>query len=753
MLRNLKSALEADFERVELGTGALSFWEGAQDAPSIKHAPWRVLVADDEEDAREAARMALSGIELSGRPLELLFAHSAVQAWDMLEDDPSVAVLLLDVVMESPTAGLDLVKRLRGFQRHEALRIILRTGQPGYAPELDVAKQYDINDYKAKNELTQSKLVASLASALRSHAQIIALQWQTERLGLMARATVGILAKCDDAFAAAREAVAMAEQALGPGSLAACAASSGRREWLVATSGLEEAQDGMILADVAKLGPDCARAAEELSVALASGLAGAASGSMAKLINSGSTRVALWWEPPPLAPRKAAVAVFEAYCASVSAALESCSQKDLARRAAYWDELTELPNRAWLMERVDQASPHTLDGLGLLFVDLIGFSEVNDALGYDAGDGLLKESARALAGAFPGCEVARMPGGAFAVMGEWDELDAEEAVKAFDAPLSTIGWEVQARVHMGKARLGARKPARQALNEANMALNALKGDRAVAGACRVHDDELDRVARERHKMAKDLKKALRVAGGLSLYYQPQIDFVTGRAVGVEALARWRLPDGTMVPPSRFVQVAEACGLVGELGDWALSEACRQAVAWRAMGIELPIAVNVSPLQIDSAGVFLDKLAASLDASACEPSWIELEITEAAAMRDPGQARDAIAEARKWGCRASLDDFGTGFSSLGRLADWPLDKLKMDRSLVAPIVEDPRARSIARMVMSLGQELGLEVIAEGVETKEQRVELMKMGARLAQGWLYCPALPEQDVIKACAKGFL
>ena len=445
--------------------------------------------------------------------------------------------------------------------------------------------------------------------------------------------------------------------------------------------------------------------------------------------------------------------MFEAYSACVAAALESCSQKDLAKRAAYWDELTELPNRAWLMEQVDQSSGQALEGLGLLFVDLIGFSEVNDALGYDAGDGLLRESARALAGAFPGCELARMPGGAFAVMGEWDELDAQKAARAFEAPLFTAGWEVQGRVQMGKARLGARKPARQALNEANMALNALKGNGTVGGACREHDEELDRMARERHKMAKDLKKALRVAGGLSLYYQPQVDFGTGRAVGVEALARWRLPDGTMVPPTRFVQVAEACGLVGELGDWALSEACRQASAWRAMGVELPIAVNVSPLQIESAGVFLDKLAASLDAGVCEPSWIELEITEAAAMRDSGQARDAIAEARRWGCRAALDDFGTGFSSLGRLAEWPLDKLKMDRSLVAPVAEDARARSIARMVMSLGQELGLEVVAEGVETKEQRVELMGMGARLAQGWLYCPALPEQDVLAACAKGFL
>ena len=191
-------------------------------------------------------------------------------------------------------------------------------------------------------------------------------------------------------------------------------------------------------------------------------------------------------------------------------------QRSKARKAAFWDDLTNLPNRAWLMQSIDGCPAAQRDGKEVMFVDLVGFSAVNDALGYDAGDAMLKEAAEALGSAMSDCMLARMPGGSFAVMGPSESVDEEKAKQAFENPLSAAGWELPVKIQMGKASLGSRKDARQSLNEANMALNALKSLGAEAGACLSHDDELAREARERHKIAKDLKKALRGAGGLSL---------------------------------------------------------------------------------------------------------------------------------------------------------------------------------------------------------------------------------------------
>lgn len=757
----------AGFDRIDLGEGDFEFLpdespDGGQSSRPIVPLYWEILVADDEFDAREAARMALEGLELLGRPLRLHFAESAEQAELLLAGEPRMAVALLDVVMETPTAGLDLVKSIRAQKCWAALRIILRTGQPGYAPELEVAKNYDINDYKAKSELTQSKLVASLASALRAHSQIEALQWQGQKLDRLAQSTGLLVESGADPLEVAKQAAVLCAEILEDSQIAMSLKMEGK-DWVVAATGfgvpgeVDDFMDPCELHDFARRGAQQAQCAAALKSAMAMGVESRtqirdADGARAKVLKSGEHAVALWWAPGSKRSTESLEPLFEACCACIAAAMESAMQRSKARKAAFWDDLTNLPNRAWLMQSIDSCPAAQRDGKEVMFVDLVGFSAVNDALGYDAGDAMLKEAAEALGGAMPDCMLARMPGGAFAVMGPSESVDDEKARQAFETPLSAAGWELPVKIQMGKASLGSRKDARQSLNEANMALNALKSLGAEAGVCRSHDDELAREARERHKIAKDLKRALRGAGGLSLYYQPQIDSVSGLAVGVEALARWRMPDGSMIPPARFVAVAEACGLVGELGDWALEEACRQAKAWRISGVDLTMAVNVSPLQIESAGLFLDKLAACLDKSECEPSWIELEITEAAAMKDAGQAKAAIEEARKWGCKAALDDFGTGFSSLGRLASWPLDKLKMDRSLVAPLEDDIKSRSIARMVVGLGNELGLKVVAEGVETKQQSDLLKAMGVSLEQGWLHCAALPDHELLDRCAKGF-
>jgi diguanylate cyclase (GGDEF)-like protein/PAS domain S-box-containing protein len=420
------------------------------------------------------------------------------------------------------------------------------------------------------------------------------------------------------------------------------------------------------------------------------------------------------------------------------------------RDQALHDPLTRLANRLLLQDRIEHAltrQRRSQRPFALLLLDLDNFKTVNDSLGHAAGDHLLV----AVAGRLKGClrsadSAARLGGDEFAILledvdgPEHASLVAERLVAVMRSPFPVEQREIFLGVSIGLAMSDAsRQTADEMLRDADLAMYAAKAQgrgRHVVFSPRMREAALDRVALEH-----DLRHAVN-AGGLHLVYQPQIDVPTGRTVGVEALARWTHPVHGNVPPDRFIPLAEEAGLIGALDAWVLETACAQTRAWRDAGAGgLRVAVNLSGSEFED-GALVEHVAGVLARHDLSPADLELEITERVAVQQQRSARMTLDRLRAMGVLIAIDDFGTGYSMLASLRQFPGDKLKIDRSFVQEIVDPEDRAPLVAAIVAMGHGLGLEVIAEGVETEEQLAVLRRLGCDAAQGYLLGrPAAPE------------
>ncbi|MGY1772663.1 EAL domain-containing protein [Blastococcus sp. SYSU D00813] len=418
---------------------------------------------------------------------------------------------------------------------------------------------------------------------------------------------------------------------------------------------------------------------------------------------------------------------------------------------AFHDALTGLANRALFTDRVEQALRRGARGHGqpgLVFIDLDGFKGVNDTLGHPAGDALLREVAARLRSVVRVDDtVARLGGDEFAVLVEQcgsghDEAaaTAERVLAALAAPVVLDGQSVTVSGSVGIAVGGPGATGDSLLGDADIAMYAAK--LAGRGRSVVFDPAMRESAVAARELEQELHGAL-AAGEFRMVYQPVLDLADGSVSGFEALLRWDSPTLGPVPPSRFVPVAEASGLIEEIGAWALREACTAAAAWRAEhDRDLTMAVNVSAVQLTSPHL-VGHIAEALAVSGLSPSALVLEVTETALVSDPQRASECLAALRGLGVRLALDDFGTGYSSLAHLRQFTVDVLKIDQSFVATIGEDGVLPPIVRAMIELGRTLGLEIVAEGVETEVQHRLLVDGRCDLAQGYLFARPLEPAD----------
>lgn len=565
---------------MQTDTDTLLFLDDEQPEGATKDLVWRLLVVDDEPDVHRATTFALTGVKILGRPLQFLHAYSAAEAESLLRSERDVAVVLLDVVMEREDAGLALIKTIRQDLRLTELRIILRTGQPGYAPEIETIHDFDINDYKTKSELTRTKLYATVTAALRAFEQI--------------------------------------------------------------------------------------RKLDEL---------------------------------------------------------------------AFYDRLCNLPNRNRFLDLSDHrlnSGKHPDDVMAIL--DLDDFSEINDALGHQQGDRLLQAVAERLKLEMgPDVVLARIGSDTFGLMGSSKEVDPVELLTLFRKPFAVQDDAMVVTATMGLTKmLGRDVLARDAIKDANIALKQAK--RTRRGSFVMFSTDMGSEIRERVRLLQNLRQAVE-GERLFVVYQPQINLQTGAVVGMEALIRWRNEDGTFVAPDRFIPLAEASGMIVPIGDWVLRTACLELVRLQAMGIaDLRMSVNVSQIQFRHPE-FLDRLNSALLDTHINPKCLELEITESVAMDDPQFMLESLHMVRELGISIAIDDFGTGYSSLSHLRQLPIDRLKIDRAFVSELSRDVSGGHIASMVIELGRNLKLTVIAEGIEEEAQARKLVSMGCHEGQGYLY------------------
>jgi diguanylate cyclase (GGDEF)-like protein len=426
--------------------------------------------------------------------------------------------------------------------------------------------------------------------------------------------------------------------------------------------------------------------------------------------------------------------------------LESANEE--LRRRAFQDPLTGLPNRMLFEDRLahalhrhartgEQISERNAGKVAVLFIDLDGFKPVNDSMGHAVGDMVLKEAAdRLLRAARDADTVARIGGDEFVLLMEDVSSLADcvslarRLIASLTAPLEVAGRRVALSGSVGIAAYPDHGSGDKLLLHADAAMYTAK--RNGGGNYALYEAHMDEGAQEQLNLLTDLRLAIEHKGQLQLHYQPKIDGKQGQIRGVEALVRWNHPERGMLSPAMFIPLAERFGLINALGNWVIDEACRQMNAWADSGLRMRVAINLSVHQLREDDLAA-RIGAALNRNFVDPSQLLCEITESVAMEDLRSTQRAFEELARIGVFLSIDDFGTGYSSLSYLRQLPARQLKIDRSFVADVESSADARAIVSAVIQLAHELGLRVVAEGVETKGQHDILLGMRCDELQGF--------------------
>ena len=431
---------------------------------------------------------------------------------------------------------------------------------------------------------------------------------------------------------------------------------------------------------------------------------------------------------------------------------------DNVQMLAMFDPVTSLPNRTSFCRQVERLLAELTPDrrAALFFIDLDGFKSVNDTLGHAAGDQLLSRVAGRLrevvmieVGAGSGdAVVGRLAGDEFTLF--FPQLPATETAPriaravqyALGERFDIGGQQVDLGASIGVAFYPQHGDNLHALlRSADMAMYHAKDN--GRGRVQFFNDELANMMAGRAELERDLRIGLERDEFL-LQFQPQLDITTGRIIAAEALVRWKHPDRDIMLPGAFVPLAEETGVIVELGDWVMDKVCATAASWVRRGIEQRLAINVSTRELAQPDFFA-RLRNAMERHGVAPGQLELEITETLAMDMDARVLMQVRMLRREGIKIVIDDFGTGFSNLSRLKDLPVDRVKIDRSLVRDIVISPEARTICSAVIGLIQGLGLEVVVEGIERKEQMDMLRIIGCSIFQGYLFSMPEAESDYL--------
>ncbi len=710
---------------------------------------WTILIVDDDRAVHDATRYALSNTVIEGRPVNFLHAYSAGEALKIVSSRSDIAVMLLDVVMENEHSGLGLVRSLRNDLNLHSMRIILRTGQPGHAPEAQVIRDYDINDYKIKSELTHTALVTTLTSAIRSYSQLCTILSSRRGLSLIVDSASDLLSRRSLKTFSRNILARLAELSDHPlNDTLICARfvpdrslSSGRPVARVInangrfTRWMDTDLDKIDDPDTARLVSQCFD--EKHSVH--------GRGSSTLFLAGDQARDAVvhcLTETPLSAVEQQLIEVF---CVNAAIGLKNISLFDDLHFLAYYDPLTNLLNRKGFINAIEACSAGREPGWTIALIDLEHFADINDALGHELGDALLIGVAQRLQSIFDApCILGRVGPDVFGLLAPDVRIDPARMPDFFDEPITVDGYLLPVETTIGLTRMAdAQGSGLDLFKTTSIALKHAKRDHR--GRWLYHTHAMTVASRERHDLIYKLRNAISKHLGLAIHYQPQIEFSSGRVVGIEALLRWVNEDGQSVPPDQFITLAEYSGLMVNLGEWVFRTAVTQLMAWDAAGLApMRLAINLSMAQFRDPR-FVSRLRKIVEELKVPAHRLELEITESIAMLDAESVINSLSEFKSMGMEIAVDDFGTGFSSLTYLHRLPIDRLKIDRSFVQSMSpEGGSGNTISDMVIKLAHSLGLTVIAEGVESEDQACLLAEMGCEFGQGFLYSPAMPPEKL---------
>ncbi|MGS2722042.1 bifunctional diguanylate cyclase/phosphodiesterase [Paraglaciecola aestuariivivens] len=724
--------------------------DSQSNAPDITGA-WNVLVVDDDEEIHSVTRLALSDLVVNGKSLHFVHAYSGEEALKIIEEmGASIAIILLDVVMEADDAGLMVAKKMREELNLIEPRIILRTGQPGYAPEEQVIKDYDINDYKTKTELTRGKLVTAIIASIRSYQQILTINQSRSGLTKIILSAANLMEE-HSVKSFCEGVVTQISSLIGLDAGGIVCAKAG--------SILDQEDDGVyVLGAAGEFAPYingklenlhndrvvkfvhcCLQLKEhvfekEFSVLYlnSSGYEAAVYLDIQREINDIDKQL------------------LEVFLSSISVGYENVNLFHQLRTAAFKDWLTKLPNRSEFINMLDECEEGARKSSEavIALIDINHFADINDGLGQDAGNNTLLAVTHRLQETFSEeVKIGRIGSDVFGLIGSECDVNPETLNNMFIEPFKAGEHTLPLTASFGFCRLqGKSQSGISRLTHSNIALN--KAKKNLNTNFEYYAPEMEEETTWRLDMIRQLQNDFE-ARKLELWYQPQVDLVTEQIIGMEALLRWPSSDGGFISPAVFVPLAEYSGLIIDIGIWVLEEACHKLQALSEQGYEgLRMAVNISMPQFRDPN-FIDTVKKIITENGIEPHKIELEITESVVMDEPQIVIEALQELKQFGVKVAIDDFGTGFSSMSYLQQLPLDRLKVDRSFVNEITPGKSA-FIAETIVTLGNRLGLSTIAEGVEKREQASYMLKLGCDEAQGYLFAKPLPYQELLTFLAK---
>lgn len=855
-----------------------------------KQDPWKVMVVDDDELVHQVTLMVLDGFSFQGRGLTIIQGHSGDDACRLMKEHPDTAALLLDVVMETDTAGLDAVKYIRNELDNRFVRIILRTGQPGQAPEREVITEFDINDYKEKTELTAQRLFTSITAALRAYGDLKLIEElainntnleqrvseRTLEIMKINEELQGEVVERNKAYQKLQE----SEQRLHE---AQHIARIGNWNWDITTGeiiwsdqiytiiGVNPStpkgtfndllavvaederptvkavfekcrQDGVPYdiehsvvreddrlvyvhqqgqveldktgqairmagtmqditqrrqteAQMRKLSGAVEQIADSVMITNGVGVVEyvnpafeemtgytkeEAIGSTPRLLKSerqsASFYARLWktvldgqvfndviinrkkngqfyYEEKTITPQKDQHGNIIHFISTGKDVTERIESQERLHYLAHHDALTGLPNRVLLQDRLAQALSRSRwheRNIAVLFMDVDRFKIINDTLGHAVGDNLLQQMAtRLLECIREGDTVSRLGGDEFAVVlndlaSDEDVLPiAEKMISTLKTPMYIDGHELFVTSSIGISmfpRDGT--DSNELLKKADVAMYRAKAQGKDKYQLYNADDDVQAVGRL--SIENQLRRALE-KGEFSLNYQPQLDITDGSIIGFEALLRWYNQDLKNMPPLQFIPILEETGMIIPVGDWVLRTACQQEKAWQNAGMSPHrIAVNLSIRQFQGQGL-VRRIDEILSEIGLLPQYLELEITEGLLIEQITETAKVLNELHEMGIHLSIDDFGTGYSSMSYLKRLPFDTLKIDRMFISDITFNPDDAAIATAIISLAHTLGMQVIAEGVETHDQLQYLQQQQCDAMQGYLFSPPLAADAVV--------
>lgn len=718
--------------------------------PIIKK-PWKIAIIDDEEDVHEITKLVLSGVTFQGASLEFLSAYSAEEGFELLKNNPDCAAVLLDVVMETDDAGLILAQRIRLELCYETIQIILRTGQPGYAPEQEIIVRYEINDYKNKTELTHDKLFTTIATSLRSYKQLSALAETKKGLcnvinasaSLMREHSVhefscGVLTQINALFNLSAQGIFCVSQQ----TFEDTNENHNNKDnsyIIVATSGEYNYLYGKNINDINNI--SCITAKQALKEK--------------QHINNDSI-TALYLSAPSnwegvvvlegvIDLKNSDKELLQHFCLNISLGLENAKLFTHLKRAVYFNPLTGLYNRQGLINYSDNIYNQSKDSITLFIIDVDCFNDLIENIGYIFGNKVLKAITSMLLNIFPNnAIVAHFHSDVFAVLLPDTEWDIKKLAKECSKPFVVEDSSMRLGVTLGEAHYNLNDEPfdiEKLIRNAESALRIGKEKRRGMG--QAFQPLFEKEKFNRLDLMSDLRNGL-IKKELFLQLQPKVSMITKDVVGYEALVRWQHPYKGLMAPNSFIPIAEQSGLYFEVDLYVFRKTLELIKEYPQ--IIKPISINISANSLHHND-FVEELKALVKEIPVDIRKLEIEITENALVRSDMAIRH-LKELKRMGFILCLDDFGAGYSSLSYLLKLPLDIIKIDRTFINHITTDENALAVLKGMLQICEDLNKKVVVEGVETQEQVELLTKLNVDIAQGFFYFkPMMVEEIIIQA------